>query len=88
VRQGAVTRSKYDAGLHGARVRSSVIGPGDARRSGEGLATWNVEHLGDKKPAARIPKVIDFLNAQKPDVLAIYEVEGQGRLARPHERHD
>ena len=41
------------------------------------VASWNVEHLGDKGPAARIARVIDFLNAQKPDVLAVYEVEGK-----------
>lgn len=41
------------------------------------VASWNVEHLGDKGPVARIANVIGFLNAQAPDIVAIYEVEGK-----------
>jgi exonuclease III len=39
------------------------------------VASWNVEHLqdGDPRNAARM----EFLAGQKPDVLALYEVEGK-----------
>ena len=38
------------------------------------VASWNVEHFkGDK---TRIERVIGFLKKQKPDVFAMYEVEG------------
>jgi exonuclease III len=39
------------------------------------LASWNVEHFRGKK-AERVKRVVGFLKAQRPDVLAIYEVEG------------
>lgn len=41
------------------------------------VASWNVEHLGDAGPPARIANVIGFLEQQDPDVIAIYEVEGK-----------
>jgi len=41
------------------------------------VASWNVEHLGDKGPAARMANVIGFLRDQDADVIAIYEVEGK-----------
>lgn len=41
------------------------------------VASWNVEHLGDAGPPARIANVIGFLQTQDPDVIAIYEVEGK-----------
>ena len=39
------------------------------------VASWNVEHMQDADPrnAARMK----FLADQKPDVLALYEVEGK-----------
>lgn len=38
------------------------------------VASWNVEHFrGDN---TRVEKVIGFLKKQKPDVFALYEVEG------------
>lgn len=39
------------------------------------LASWNVEHFKGKP--ARVERVIDFLNAQNPDVFALLEVEGK-----------
>lgn len=43
------------------------------------VASWNVEHFGAPKTTdpARVKRVIDFLNQQNPDVLALYEVEGK-----------
>jgi exonuclease III len=41
------------------------------------VASWNVEHLGDKGPAQRMANVIGFLDQQNADVIAIYEVEGK-----------
>ncbi|WP_259782730.1 endonuclease/exonuclease/phosphatase family protein [Aestuariispira ectoiniformans] len=51
------------------------------------LASWNVEHLGRKRGLSRaerdrrLDRVIDFLQAgnggNRPDVFAIYEVEGR-----------
>ncbi len=42
------------------------------------IASWNVEHFkGDGPDAARVERVIDFLAQQKPDLLALYEVEGK-----------
>jgi endonuclease/exonuclease/phosphatase family metal-dependent hydrolase len=38
------------------------------------VASWNVEHFKDD--TARIGRVVDFLDAQKPDVFGLYEVEG------------
>ncbi len=38
------------------------------------VASWNVEHFKDDR--GRIERVLQFLNAQKPDLFALYEVEG------------
>lgn len=38
------------------------------------VASWNVEHFKDDKQ--RVSRVIDFVNAQRPDVFGLYEVEG------------
>ena len=38
------------------------------------IASWNVEHF--KGDPTRTNRVIDFLKAQNPNVIAIYEVEG------------
>lgn len=38
------------------------------------IASWNVEHF--KGDSSRVVRVINFLKAQSPDVLALYEVEG------------
>lgn len=41
------------------------------------VASWNVEHFkGDGADAARVQRVIDFLDRQRPDLFALYEVEG------------
>jgi endonuclease/exonuclease/phosphatase family metal-dependent hydrolase len=39
------------------------------------IASWNVEHF--KNDASRIDRVVAFLAAQDPDLLALYEVEGK-----------
>ena len=39
------------------------------------VASWNVEHVRGK--AARSERVVGFLKEQKPDVFALYEVEGK-----------
>jgi hypothetical protein len=39
------------------------------------VASWNVKHFGGNPQ--RVKRVIDFLNAQSPDVFALYEVEGK-----------
>ena len=46
------------------------------------VASWNVEHFGaideeTKKPVKPIQPIIDFLAAQKADVVAIYEVRSE-----------
>ena len=38
------------------------------------IASWNVEHF--KNPDARVGRVVDFLAENKPDLFALYEVEG------------
>lgn len=38
------------------------------------IASWNVEHFKDDR--GRVDRVIGFLDAQKPDIFALYEVEG------------
>jgi len=38
------------------------------------LASWNVEHF--KSDLSRVGRVIDFVKAQNPDVIGLYEVEG------------
>ncbi|HEX9760377.1 MAG TPA: endonuclease/exonuclease/phosphatase family protein [Candidatus Acidoferrales bacterium] len=40
------------------------------------IASWNVEHFKNGA-AARVDRIVDFLKTQKPDVFAIYEVEGK-----------
>lgn len=40
------------------------------------IASWNVEHF-KTQDAARVHRVVEFVKKQKPDVLAIYEVEGK-----------
>jgi len=37
------------------------------------VASWNVEHFKDDR--SRIERVLKFLNQQRPDVFALYEVE-------------
>ena len=39
------------------------------------VASWNVEHFQDDP--TRIGRVVGFLKDQKPDVFALYEVEGK-----------
>jgi hypothetical protein len=39
------------------------------------LLSWNVEHF--KGDAQRVARVVSVLSAQKPDVFALYEVEGK-----------
>ena len=39
------------------------------------VASWNVEHMADRD--ARNPERMAFLADQKPDVIALYEVEGR-----------
>lgn len=43
------------------------------------VASWNVEHFGNPKStdSQRVNRVVDFLQAQSPDVFALYEVEGK-----------
>jgi hypothetical protein len=38
------------------------------------VASWNVEHFKDDP--TRVKRVVEFLNAQKPDVFGLFEVEG------------
>jgi len=39
------------------------------------IASWNVEHFKDDP--SRIDRVVSFVAAQNPDVVALYEVEGK-----------
>lgn len=39
------------------------------------LVSWNVEHF--KKEDDHVARVVDLVNAQRPDVFALYEVEGK-----------
>jgi endonuclease/exonuclease/phosphatase family metal-dependent hydrolase len=42
------------------------------------IASWNVEHFrGEGPDAPRVERVIEFLAKQKPDLFALYEVEGK-----------
>lgn len=42
------------------------------------IASWNVEHFkGEGADAPRVERVIEFLAQQKPDLFALYEVEGK-----------
>ncbi|MBK6646726.1 MAG: endonuclease/exonuclease/phosphatase family protein [Anaerolineales bacterium] len=38
------------------------------------VASWNVEHF--KEDRSRVERVVDFLKKHKPDIFALYEVEG------------
>lgn len=38
------------------------------------VVSWNVEHF--KEDRSRVERVVDFLKKQKPDIFALYEVEG------------
>ena len=38
------------------------------------VASWNVEHFKDDR--SRVERVVTFLKKQKPDIFALYEVEG------------
>lgn len=39
------------------------------------VASWNVEHFKDDPSGERINRVVDFVKAQQPDVLGLYEVD-------------
>jgi endonuclease/exonuclease/phosphatase family metal-dependent hydrolase len=39
------------------------------------VASWNVEHFKDD--LSRVERVVEFLDAQHPDVFGLYEVEGR-----------
>ena len=39
------------------------------------IASWNVEHF--KQDPTRVDRVIDFVAAQNPDMLALCEVESK-----------
>jgi endonuclease/exonuclease/phosphatase family metal-dependent hydrolase len=41
------------------------------------VASWNVEHFKKDPTDARVKRVVAFLEDQKPDVFALYEVEGK-----------
>lgn len=41
------------------------------------VASWNVEHFKSQGVQSRVEDVVGFLNQQKPDVFALYEVEGK-----------
>ena len=40
------------------------------------VASWNVEHFRSQGRPSRVTDVVAFLDEQKPDVFALYEVEG------------
>jgi len=40
------------------------------------VASWNVEHFRSQGTPTRVDDVVGFLTQQKPDVVALYEVEG------------
>lgn len=41
------------------------------------VASWNVEHFKSQGVSSRVEDVVEFLADQKPDVFALYEVEGK-----------
>lgn len=41
------------------------------------VASWNVEHFRSQGVPSRVEDVVRFLGDQKPDVFALYEVEGR-----------
>ena len=40
------------------------------------VASWNVEHFRSQRLDSRVEDVLAFLDEQRPDVFALYEVEG------------
>ena len=40
------------------------------------VASWNVEHFRSQRRDSRVEDVLAFLDEQRPDVFALYEVEG------------
>lgn len=40
------------------------------------VASWNVEHFRSQRRDSRVDDVLAFLDEQRPDVFALYEVEG------------
>jgi hypothetical protein len=41
------------------------------------VASWNVEHFKSQGVSSRVNDVVEFLAEQRPDVFALYEVEGR-----------
>ena len=41
------------------------------------VASWNVEHFKSQGVSSRVEDVVEFLAEQRPDVFALYEVEGK-----------
>jgi len=41
------------------------------------VVSWNVEHFRSQGVDSRVSDVVAFLGAQRPDVFALYEVEGR-----------
>jgi exonuclease III len=41
------------------------------------VASWNVEHFKSQGAPSRVEDVVEFLKDQRPDVFALYEVEGR-----------
>jgi exonuclease III len=41
------------------------------------VASWNVEHFKSQGVSSRVEDVVRFLAEQRPDVFALYEVEGK-----------
>jgi exonuclease III len=41
------------------------------------IASWNVEHFKSQGLSSRVEEVVRFLAEQRPDVFALYEVEGR-----------
>ena len=41
------------------------------------VASWNVEHFKSQGVSSRVEDVVEFLAGQRPDVFALYEVEGR-----------
>ena len=41
------------------------------------VASWNVEHFRSQGVSSRVDDVVEFLAEQRPDVFALYEVEGR-----------
>ena len=41
------------------------------------VASWNVEHFRSQGVTSRVENVVSFLAEQRPDVFALYEVEGR-----------